>query len=106
MSRDRLKALPACSRQKPIKKEIWEIKSTNKQLMPSNTKEWHDRPGIEQKLLRFIPIYKLSYLQTTETGKSKSCLEKISVLQCQGFLSLDVGKIITVYTVPFASGSF
>lgn len=27
------------------------------------------------------------------------------MLQCQGYLSLDVGKIITVYMVPFASGS-
>lgn len=77
----------------------------NKQRIQSNSKEWHDSPGVEKKLFRFIPVYKLSYLQTTERGKSKSWLEKISVLQCQGFLSLDVGKIITVYTVPFASGS-
>lgn len=43
----------------------------NKQSMLSKIKEWCDKPFVEQKLLRFIPVYKLSYLQTTERGKSK-----------------------------------
>lgn len=43
----------------------------NKQSMLSKTKEWHDKPGVEQKLLRFVPVYKLRYLLTTAKGKSK-----------------------------------
>lgn len=83
------------------------MKSMNKQPMLSKTKQWCDKPGVEQKLLRFIPVYKLSQLQTTERGKSKPNpgLRKSQCFRSQGFLSLDVGKTITVYRVPCASGS-